>query len=378
MKKLDLGFFNSAEMNLWMEKAKKNSLQGYSMVRTINFAAQSALLPAVDQLANGIHSLLQTSSKPKANTRKKSFDEFKNHMKEALPQVEAVLEADVQNIIQGYYPSSVLLHDNLVQHFLRVPKLFIDAFRASKQRINNQSEVFESEDKEFLKDFPDYYKRNFHFQKDGYLSAESAELYEHQVEVLFAGSAQAMRRRLIPPMKIHFSSDDGQGLRILELGCGTGALTRNLAAAFPKAHITAIDLSPHYLDHAKKAHAELKRVDWINGKAENLDFKDQTFDAVVSCYLFHELPEPVRKQILGETYRVLKPNGFIGIADSLQKNDKTDLDWALEQFPIDFHEPFYKNYTLKKLEPMIQDLGFKNVQTDFAFLTKIVSGSKAF
>ena len=84
----------------------------------------------------------------------------------------------------------------------------------------------------------------------------------------------------------------------------------------------------------------------------------------------------MRVKVLSEAHRVLKAGGFIGIADSLQKNDRTELNWALKQFPMDFHEPFYKNYTLKKLEPLIQKLGFQNVQTDFAFLTKIVSASK--
>ena len=48
-----------------------------------------------------------------------------------------------------------------------------------------------------LSAFPDYYLRNFHYQTGGYLSERSAKLYDQQVEVLFIGSADAMRRQAL-------------------------------------------------------------------------------------------------------------------------------------------------------------------------------------
>lgn len=47
--------------------------------------------------------------------------------------------------------------------------------------------------------FPDYYLQNFHHQTDGYLSDHSAALYDLQVEILFNGAADPMRRRLLKP-----------------------------------------------------------------------------------------------------------------------------------------------------------------------------------
>lgn len=46
-------------------------------------------------------------------------------------------------------------------------------------------------------DYPKYFNRNFHFQVDGYTSENSAEIYDHQVEILFAGMAAPMRRLLL-------------------------------------------------------------------------------------------------------------------------------------------------------------------------------------
>jgi hypothetical protein len=48
--------------------------------------------------------------------------------------------------------------------------------------------------------FPDYYLQNVHHQTDGYLSDHSAALYDLQVEILFHGAADPMRRRLLKPL----------------------------------------------------------------------------------------------------------------------------------------------------------------------------------
>lgn len=341
---------------------QKKILQSMSFARSAHFTAQSALLPLVERLANG--------------KKEKSFARFKEHMELALPKLNQVLQKDVENISNGFYPSDVIFSESPITHFSRIPALFIDAFRAAKQKAKKESDFFESKDSEFVSEAPEYYRRNFHFQKGGYLNDDSAKLYDHQVEVLFSGTAHAMRRQIIPKMKAHFNMSDGEGLKFLEVGSGTGSLTRDIALAFPKAQIVCLDVSPHYLNFAQKKLSEFKRINYIQGEAENMSFKDESFDAVFSCYLYHELPEKIRTEVTKEKMRVLKPVGFLGIIDSLQLDDDTDLNWALEQFPIDFHEPFYKNYTQKKLEELLQSLELVNVETEVSFLTKIVTAVK--
>jgi hypothetical protein len=64
------------------------------------------------------------------------------------------------------------------------------------------------------------------------------------------------------------------------------------------------------------------------------------------------------------------------LADSIQKRDDPDLDWALSQFPIDFHEPFFKNYIEKNLENIISKELKYYVESEIHFLTKIIWAKK--
>lgn len=333
-----------------------------SSARAAHFTAQSALLPLIERLAGG---------------RKAGHSErFKEHVEAALPKLKDVLKKDVDNITSGFYPPQVLFNESPLAHYPRIPFLLADAFRAAKQKAQKQSGIFAEQDTDYVAEAPAYYRRNFHFQKGGYLSDDSARLYDHQVEVLFSGTAHAMRRQVIPKLKLHFNMSDGSGLKFLELGSGTGSLTRDVALAFPKAQIVSVDISPHYLNYAQKKLSAFKRINYIQGLAENLNFKNESFDAVFSCYLFHELPENIRTSVVSEKVRVLKKTGFLGIVDSLQLDDDTALNWALEQFPTDFHEPFYRNYTQKKLESLLQKYELSQITTETAFLTKILTAVK--
>ncbi len=340
----------------------KNLSLGYSLLRTGAFAVQGTFLPWVDVLATG-----QKRSVPK---------NYAQHLKQALPKIQKLLSKDAENISQGFYPIDVLKPENPLAHSFRIPKIFKDAFLAAKRREKKEAHDFEPEAEEFKKGLPEYYTRNFHFQTSGYLGNTSAELYEHQVEILFSGAADAMRRLIIPQIKVHLNGSDGEGLKFLELGSGTGRLTKFMALAFPKAQITCVDLSSFYLSKAKKNLSNFKRIDFLQGQGEDLSFKNENFDVVYSCFLFHELPLHVREAVLKESKRLLKPMGLFGMVDSLQNNDDADFQWALKQFPQDFHEPFFKNYTQVSMESMLEEAGLKNIQSEIGFLSKAVSGVK--
>src|SRR5690606_35849537 len=119
------------------------------------------------------------------------------------------------------------------------------------------------------------------------------------------------RRLIIPPLKRRLNTHSGEGLRILELGCGTGRATRFLRLALPKAKLTAVDLSSPYLKIAQENLDSLTRVDFLEADAENLPFRDGYFDAVVSVFLMHEIPKENRRSIVREAKRLLKPGGWL-------------------------------------------------------------------
>jgi len=295
-------------------------------------------------------------------------------------ELDGFLKTDADNIRKGLYPAAVLWPESPFEHFWRFPRIVLDGFRASIRRTRGKTSVFGAEAQDQLDDVPRYYRRNFHFQADGYLSDKSAELYEHQVEILFIGAADAMRRLVIQALRQKFGTGNGVGLRFLEVGAGTGRATRFVKLAFPKAHVTAVDLSDPYL---KKAQDELKGfrgIDFVRADGARLPFQDGGYDAAYSIFLFHELPLEERKAVLRESARVVKPGGLLAMVDSVQTGDVArlpEIEEMLSRFPEDFHEPFYRNYLETPVAPLLTEVGVRSPQTKFGFLSKLCFGSKA-
>lgn len=301
-----------------------------------------------------------------------------------LESLREISRRDAENITAGYYPLSVLAPEQTpVEHAARYVRLLADSVGAASRKKNKKPREFAGRAADLAKELPAYYRRNFHFQTDGYLSDASADLYEHQVEILFRGVADAMRRQVIPPLKQHFKkksaakAEAGRGLRVLELAAGCGTATRFVAQAFPEASLTCLDLSHPYLRAARKRLRGFDRVDFMQGDAADLDLREERFDAVYSVFLFHELPRKERLRVFAEARRVLKPGGVHVVVDSLQKGDVPELDWALDAFPEQFHEPYFRDYARHPVEAQIEEAGFGAVSTDVAFLSKVVTSRRA-
>ncbi len=341
----------------------EKSVYGYELLRSFTFLGQSLSLPLFELLFIG---------KTERPLNKEAFAKLRIVYADLLK----LLQKDSANIANGIYPADVLIPESPQTFFLRYPRIIMDGIQVSKRRLSKTAHDFETEAQQYFADVPDYFQRNFHYQSGGYLTEKSAELYEHQVEILFAGAADAMRRLILAPMKEHFSNTPQESLHFLELAAGTGRLSRFVKLTFPKAKITVLDLSHPYLKKAQKNLEGFNKINFVQGDAANLPFKDNQFDCVYSCFLFHELPMPVRKQVISEGLRVLKTDGFYGLVDSIQQSDKKDLTWALEDFPKSFHEPFYKNYLINPMEGLLEAAGFKNLQRDTGFLSKVVTGIK--
>ncbi|MBL7543995.1 MAG: class I SAM-dependent methyltransferase [Bdellovibrionaceae bacterium] len=345
-----------------LPEVKKNAALLYSLGRSLSYVSEQWALPWIDFLVTR-HRV------PYTNVQK-------GKIPVAYAKLYDILRQDAENMANGVYPYSVLKIENPYRHMKSLMNVFSDAIKISKRRQQHQSHDFDhTRDNEDFASAPDYSKRNFHYQTNGYFSDESAELYDHQVEILFAGSSHAMRRMLVGLIKKEIPNQ-GEGLHFLELGCGTGILTRFMKLAFPKAKITASDMSSSYLKKAQRDLADLSGISYVQSHAESLPFKDNTFDLVYSCYLFHELPLPTRKATLDESQRVLKQSGLWGFVDSLQNNDDKDMQWALDQFPVDFHEPFYKNYIQNSIETMLENTEMSIIGTTIGFLSKAILAKK--
>lgn len=289
--------------------------------------------------------------------------------------VDKLFKYDTQCIEERIYPVSVLTPSNPITHFKNLQKVYMDVIKVAYRKFNKKTKIFSKSAQRLAEDLPDYYKRNFHYQTDGYLGETSAEIYDHQVELLFKGTAHAMRRIFLKDMKRHFGIRSNKRLNILEIAAGTGIATEFLLKTFPEARITCLDPSPTYLKQAQENLKKYPHINFVQGLGEDLHFKDEAFDAVVSVYLFHELPIDVRKKVISESLRVLKPGGYMGIVDSLQMGDDENLDWAIQEFPKDFHEPFYRNYIDNPMEELVPD-DIELIRKRIGFFTKALSYKK--
>jgi SAM-dependent methyltransferase len=96
------------------------------------------------------------------------------------------------------------------------------------------------------------------------------------------------------------------GQRLLDVGCGPGALTRLLVERAGASTVSAADPSGAFVAAAR---ARLPGVDVRRAAAEELPYADDTFDAVVAQLVVHFMADPVAG--LREMARVTKPHGFV-------------------------------------------------------------------
>jgi ubiquinone/menaquinone biosynthesis C-methylase UbiE len=290
-----------------------------------------------------------------------------------VADIAGLVREDAAGVRAGIYPP-MADEPALLDWLSRMRAMFADAPAAFARRTARDATTAETADPDAA--LPDYYRQDFHFQTGGYLTDDSARLYDAQVETLFMGSAELMRRAALRELLDALAGRDQRRAQIADIACGTGRLLRQMRLAMPAAALSGVDLSRAYLDEARRHLGNLRPAAWIEGNAEALPFADASLDAATCVYLFHELPPAVRRTVACELARVLKPGGTLVFMDSLQLGDRPDYDRILEQFPVRFHEPYYRSYIIDDLDAVFSAAGLEARSHRCAFLSKVMVRQK--
>ena len=100
--------------------------------------------------------------------------------------------------------------------------------------------------------------------------------------------------------------------RVLDMGCAVGNSTVPWAQAFPAAEVHGIDVAAPCLRFAHaRAEAMGETLHFSQQNAEATNFDSGSFDLVISHIMFHETSKPALKNIIEETYRLLRPGGLM-------------------------------------------------------------------
>ncbi len=151
-----------------------------------------------------------------------------------------------------------------------------------------------------------------------------------------------------------------------------------IRASLPKASLFGTDLSPAYLRKANQLLSEIpgELPQLLQANAEELPYLDNYFHGITSVFLFHELPAEARQRVIEECFRVLQPGGTFVICDSMQSLDSPEFQDMMDNFPILFHEPYYRHYTTDHISDRLDKAGFVDIEIQNHFFSKYLVARK--
>jgi len=153
--------------------------------------------------------------------------------------------------------------------------------------------------------------------------------------------------------------DLGDGARLLEIGCGTGAIARVLAAWPGVGEVLGVDPSPILLTRARELSEGIPNLSFEEGDGRRLALPDAAFDAVVVHRVLSHVPEP--GAVLAEAFRLLRAGGRLAVFDgdyatiTLATGENDPLQACVSAFrPAYITDP----WLVRRLPGMVREAGF--------------------
>lgn len=143
------------------------------------------------------------------------------------------------------------------------------------------------------------------------ITAADSVTLERLIAALELRAADLLRRGIL---KDFVSGIDlPEEAKVLEIGCGTGAVTRFLADLPQVSQALGVDPSPVFIAKARELAGQVQNLTFQEGDGRALTCEDRSFDAVLFHTTLCHIPKP--EQALSEALRVLRPGGWLAIFD---------------------------------------------------------------
>jgi ubiquinone/menaquinone biosynthesis C-methylase UbiE len=189
------------------------------------------------------------------------------------------------------------------------------------------------------------------------ISEVDQQIQERLVDVLEMRAADPRQRSMWEAYLAEI--DFPQDAHVLEIGCGTGAVSRIVAQRPSVAHVTGIDPSPVFIARARELSKDMQNISFEEGDGRALPFDAATFDVAVVHQALSHVPQP--EQLVAEAFRILRPGGWLAVFDgdyataTLSTGKHDLLEACVQAFQTNF---IHDCWIVRRLPQLLQSAGF--------------------
>jgi ubiquinone/menaquinone biosynthesis C-methylase UbiE len=183
------------------------------------------------------------------------------------------------------------------------------------------------------------------------------DVQERLAEVLERRAASRQQRDMLTAYLADIELSETADL--LDAGCGTGAVSRELARRLAGGKVIGIDPSPVFLASARKLASDLPNLSFIEGDCRSLPYESESFDAVFFHTTLSHVPSP--DKALREAFRILRPGGTLAVFDgnytttTLANGDHDPLQACADAAMAAL---VHDRWLIQKLPGMVKSAGF--------------------